>query len=90
MPCDSKVTVQEKSLVVEDLAADLQTGKAKIVVGVDGAISLEGFDSESRDMSDMCVLAHAALEGSWEVRQAIMAAGISERDLIAAHSHSHR
>ena len=89
MPCDTRIKEQERQRIIEELESRLRDGSASINKDTFGRVTIEGFDSESLGMTDLCVLAAAMQSDSFEVRMAAQSAGLEDRDFVKEHGHSH-
>jgi hypothetical protein len=102
MPCDTikrNVTPEVRKVEIEDalkrLEDALTRGQVKVVIGSNGAVALNGWTAESRDMvTDVCAVRRLLGKGSWPLRQAIAKAeALGGRKMniqaVASGIHSH-
>lgn len=103
MPCDTvrkpRQSIQERAAdirrAMERVADALAKGRAKAVVGRQGAIYFAGLSTEDRDgMTDACIYRRIMATGSALARSAIMRAELVagrtvDRQVVGQGVHSH-
>lgn len=103
MPCDytprPEQTLQERMSEVDRAVARLReslaTGRVQVRIGPTGAIAFQGWDPKDRaGLSDACTYRVMTVQGSWELRQAVARAELTQgrkvnAQAIAAGVHSH-
>jgi hypothetical protein len=103
MPCDTVLRENETKAqrsaradaATKRLEEALTAGRARVVIGPNGALAFVGWDGEERDgVADVCAYRRLTNARSWPLRQAIARAETSSgRKLteraVAAGVHSH-
>ena len=103
MPCDTRLkprqTIQQRAQEVRDavarLAAALQAGRVKVVIGPQGAVTFQGWDQTSKDgVTDACALRRIMATGDAMTRMHIaraeaLAGRTVNKQAVAVGVHSH-
>jgi hypothetical protein len=103
MPCDTRLkprqTISERKLEVQKMVAALDkalvSGRARLKVGPQGAVVIEGLTDEERDgVTDACAYRRLMISGSAlakaKIQQAEMLAGRGvSRQVLGVGAHSH-
>lgn len=102
MACETRFTnvapVVRKSQIkaaLERLENFLQTGRASLIIGPQGALAIKGWEGQDRDgVMDACAIRKLLSSNSWPLRQAIARAEAqqgrkADMRAVAAGVHSH-